>query len=898
MASSGRTLATCQLRFELLEKRDLLTQLSPALLQADNVEPASNIGEVSAEAIAVDQATSTEAQPAQTAPAANAFDELAPFTLARNGDGFLLVAGPNSEPWLTRHTEIEVDDQGRLLTANGYQLLGFALDAIGEPAGDELIPLSVAGLEIAARQTAAIELRGVANPDLAEGTTLRSSAVVFGPLGDEINVSITLTRTGGSYAALYDWEVSTPSLGGSSLTIESGTLGFDQRGRATIEHLQLNVPHEDTSFSVLLDFTNLHALGEVNAYGEYVGNLDARQLDGLPMSPLDGLHVGNDSDLNVYYQSGHWERISRVAAAIVANPHGLVEAEAGYYAATPQSGAPKILRENPPYGGSTLQVQPGFKLLPDGRYVSELSDEEPRFDPSFLSTLNIRYPWIVREVEIELDPGERLLVQHANGAVSQSSPQRLRLNAQRELVTPTGLRVLGRLAGDQSALTPITVPLGDTLSEATQNVVLTGQIAPDGQPATTPQTIESVVLYEVDVDAGQANPDAIPDLAALDSRLIDVVIGDSGDYRHLFRPGTLTVGRTAGGIDRYPGAFPIGPETLVADLIEFLDAYLFGDPSSRPQTSGEVSLVEGRIRVVSNLGQANAITFSKSSFTLQSPDASVSYSVPLWFESTAWADGEAFATSFVVYPEEGNYHGVNLYFYLASSDADRLTYRWRAIDWDAPPGSDQTIGFGEVEFVVEGDRVLASPLQLRLPGSDEGRLVALHFDDLVVAEPGDEHYQGRSGLPLESVDGFRPLTLTRYQIASTGEVVGGFSVARTVTLGQVEVVQARPPIEVDGPGSDSPRQGPQQGPQQGPRRPAIQRADSPADLPYKLLVRQHSLQKSRAIRDHDSLWRTGGASRTATDVVGSPPGTSLPDLLASSWRWIADLLYTVAGSLR
>lgn len=75
-----------------------------------------------------------------------------------------------------------------------------------------------------------------------------------------------------------------------------------------------------------------------------------------------------------------------------------------------------------------------------------------------------------------------------------------KFNSQNEMVTITGNRLLGYGIDDQfqiqrTSLVPITIPLGGTaVAAATENVILSGTLRPDGDVATTAQRIQTGVL--------------------------------------------------------------------------------------------------------------------------------------------------------------------------------------------------------------------------------------------------------------------------------------------------------------------------------------------------------------------------------------------------------------------
>lgn len=119
-----------------------------------------------------------------------------------------------------------------------------------------------------------------------------------------------------------------------------------------------------------------------------------------------------------------------------------------------------------------------------------------------------------------------LIVEESGGERLYTRNGILKTNADNELVTVTGQRVLGYGVDEaftlqQTTLVPLSIPLGTAaVAQATQNVFLQGVLSPSGDVADTAAVIESSVLGDAivprpDVSASSTNVAPIPSSAGV-----------------------------------------------------------------------------------------------------------------------------------------------------------------------------------------------------------------------------------------------------------------------------------------------------------------------------------------------------------------------------------------------
>jgi flagellar hook protein FlgE len=173
-------------------------------------------------------------------------------------------------------------------------------------------------------------------------------------------------------------------------------------------------------------------------------------------------------------------------------------------------------------------------------------------------------------IEISSNPSDLAIQGDGFFMVESAEGERLytrngifKTNADNELVTVTGQRVLGYGVDDQFALqrttlVPLTIPLGTAaVAQATENVYLQGVLSPGGDVATTAQVVESAILGDSIV--------ARPDVSASSTTVAPIPSSAGTTVGHTDGGGTHPEGVTY----RYRFAFAdaSGGETLASNEI-------------------------------------------------------------------------------------------------------------------------------------------------------------------------------------------------------------------------------------------------------------------------------------------------------------------------------------------
>ncbi|MBB4234908.1 flagellar hook protein FlgE [Rhizobium esperanzae] len=290
--------------------------------------------------------------------------------LAISGDGFFIVQGPDGTPVLTRAGDFQKDDEGNLVNAAGFGLMGYSYDA-GSPAVvvngfDGLVPINVnqEGL------TAIASTSGVFKGNLDSGAniapvapatlpsanaattttdTKKFSMVAYDTLGNKVMYDFYFTKT--SVAATpppappavnSSWQVAifrnaNAATGGTSSfpysaggAVGTTTLDFDANGKMTNSTGTVNIADTVTGQTIKMDLSGFTQLGAAFA-GTGTPN-------GQAASPVKDVTIDGDGIVYAKYEDGTNKPLYRIPLANVASPDKLTLMSGNVYSANGQSG--------------------------------------------------------------------------------------------------------------------------------------------------------------------------------------------------------------------------------------------------------------------------------------------------------------------------------------------------------------------------------------------------------------------------------------------------------------------------------------------------------------------------------------------------------------------------------
>ncbi|MDR9807602.1 flagellar hook protein FlgE [Rhizobium hidalgonense] len=289
--------------------------------------------------------------------------------LAISGDGFFIVQGPDGTPVLTRAGDFTKDDEGNLVNAAGFGLMGYSYDS-GAPAVvvngfDGLVPINVnqEGL------TAIASTSGVFKGNLDSGATIapvapatapsanaatttadtkKFSMVAYDHLGNKVMYDFYFTKSSvvtppPATGTASTWEVavfrnadaatggttSFPYTGGAGAVVVSGNLTFDRNGKM-LTGGALTINDTTNALSINMDLSGFTQLGAAFA-GTGTPN-------GQAASPVKDVTIDGDGIVYAKYEDGSTKPLYRIPLANVASPDKLTLMSGNVYSANGQSG--------------------------------------------------------------------------------------------------------------------------------------------------------------------------------------------------------------------------------------------------------------------------------------------------------------------------------------------------------------------------------------------------------------------------------------------------------------------------------------------------------------------------------------------------------------------------------
>ncbi|KKZ87800.1 flagellar hook protein FlgE [Rhizobium phaseoli] len=288
--------------------------------------------------------------------------------LAISGDGFFIVQGPDGTPVLTRAGDFTKDDEGNLVNAAGFQLMGYSYDS-GSPAVvvngfDGLVPVNVSQDGLTAIASTSGVFKGnldsnakipvapatLPSANLATTTTdtKKVSMVAYDRLGNKVMYDFYFTKQSVAAApppappaTAATWEVAmyrnaNAATGGTTSfpytaggAVGTGSLTFDANGKMTSSGA-VTINDGVTGQSITMDFSGLTQLG-----ADFSGTGTP---NGQAATPVKDVTIDGDGIVYAKYEDGSTKPLYRIPLANVASPDKLTLMSGNVYSANGQSG--------------------------------------------------------------------------------------------------------------------------------------------------------------------------------------------------------------------------------------------------------------------------------------------------------------------------------------------------------------------------------------------------------------------------------------------------------------------------------------------------------------------------------------------------------------------------------
>ncbi|MDK2797623.1 MAG: flagellar hook protein FlgE [Tepidiphilus sp.] len=265
--------------------------------------------------------------------------------MAINGDGFFMVKSPSgndNQIYYTRAGEFQLDKDGYVTTATGYQLLGYP----GTSGAGDATPIKVPFDTGTPQETTSVSLTFNldANQPVLNATNFNASdpktynfsttVVTYDSQGIAHNLNLYYVRTGPKNSGdPITWEVfgslsgdsnTDPSLGGTPTDL--GQMEFDNTGKLVsngVSSLTASIPLSNGATigsggtgTIALDFSaTQYALSS---------SVSTLSQDGMPAGELSSVSVTREGQVQARYTNGNVVTVGTVALTSFRNPNGLV----------------------------------------------------------------------------------------------------------------------------------------------------------------------------------------------------------------------------------------------------------------------------------------------------------------------------------------------------------------------------------------------------------------------------------------------------------------------------------------------------------------------------------------------------------------------------------------------
>ena len=381
-----------------------------------------------------------------------------------------------------------------------------------------------------------------------------------------------------------------------------------------------------------------------------------------------------------------------------------------------------------------------------------------------------------------------------------------RLNSENVLTNSQGLRVQAYGVDDDfniinTELKGVQIPLGElSIAEATENVVMSGALSPQGDIGTHGTLLETAPLV---IDGGGT---ALSSTATL----LSAVRLASDPATPLFTgiPADLELTAVKGGRTLDTKTLAVTATTTVQEYMDFLDETLGLQSNSVPtDTDGiavGVDLSGGMIRAKGNRGSVNDISVPVGSMVMNG--GVVGLDVPRNGEA---ADGESTFTTFVVFDSLGEALNVRMSAYKESETTNSTTFRY-ILESDnnssgIPGDVDIALGSSTVVFDSVGNVADQPNNSFSIERNGSAAVSPMVFEVDMSAISGIS--SSGSNLNLKSQDGSSPGVLTSFVIDEQGVINGVFDNGVIRTLGQVVLARFTNPGGLLQNGGDTFREG-------------------------------------------------------------------------------------------
>jgi flagellar hook protein FlgE len=269
---------------------------------------------------------------------------------AINGNGFFVVSIEGGMGF-TRSGKFEFNKEGYLLSADGYQLLGYTLVDGQIDTTAAISPIQVRkGQSVPAKVTENISLSANLDAQAANNDTFATPVQVYDSLGTAHTVSLSFTKTG---AGAWSWSATIPAVdttGGTvndpPVQIGTGTLQFDSEGKLTSPAINpvlslTGLSSGAADMDVNYNLWDASGNGLITGYSS-TSTVSSSMQDGYAASILKDISINSDGVIIGLTENGQPIPLAQLALADFPNVEGLQKYQGSTFVAFTSSGEPSI----------------------------------------------------------------------------------------------------------------------------------------------------------------------------------------------------------------------------------------------------------------------------------------------------------------------------------------------------------------------------------------------------------------------------------------------------------------------------------------------------------------------------------------------------------------------------
>ncbi len=645
---------------------------------------------------------------------------------AIQGEGFFIIQGSQGEQLYTRNGVFQINASNELVTSTGERVLGYGVDENFQIQETGLTPIEVPlGNSLVAQATSEVELTGNLSP--SGDTSTLSEILQSDALGDGSQTAPTTVPTGAATAAAPSAAPATGGVGTAASNTASGALTAS------------------TTYSYQIVYVD-DAGG-----GNYM-------LEGTPSTTITQATGGSDDTITL--------------------------------SSLPASGAlhMRIYRNTPDNPSTFYLIEDDLDVTSTTTYVDTTSDADAEDRPTLdTNTLTGEYTYymtwsnaaaggdLVNPAGTESRPikigssvsvtGQWIDVSNLEAPGSGWTTRRLYRNS---ASSPGDFRLVAEFSGSAA------VTFSDNNSDA--DISDNKELDFVGPRIASNTPLVEVIQY----DAATETYSNVFEVGNLDL----VVRKGTGSSKPVVATKTLDIEGPSGS----------STGTKISDLTRFMTDAMgvleHTDDTDPPadasgSSPGVTVTADGRLKVISNTGEYNALQITNSDFRQAS-------NIDLGFQSTQAAEGAGQVTTFRVFDSLGDAINVRLTVALESRSDSETVYRWYADSTDNSPssGSEINIGTGLVRFDGTGrlqtgsttDNVIMSILREDSP-ADSPLQVSLDWAQVTGLATSS------NTLAAPRTDGFPPGQLTGFLVGEDGTIKGVFDNGASRDLGQIRLAR-------------------------------------------------------------------------------------------------------------